>query len=59
MKTGYALVNDTASLLLATLSIPCSLITLCSRSLASAGAEMLECMSEASMTTEIQASMLI
>ncbi|CAM3153912.1 Uncharacterised protein [Legionella steigerwaltii] len=57
--TGYALVNAVAGLLLAALSIPCSLVTLGTRSLATVGAEVLECMNEASTTTEIYTSMLI
>lgn len=57
--TGYVLANAASSLLLAVLSIPCSLITLATRSLANVGADVLECMNEASTTTEIQTSMLI
>ncbi|KTC88780.1 hypothetical protein OQJ15_06365 [Fluoribacter dumoffii] len=50
---GYSLVNAAAGLLLALLSIPCSLIVLGTRSLATVTADVLECMNNASMTTEV------
>ncbi|WP_454783957.1 hypothetical protein [Legionella sp. WA2024007413] len=56
--TGYALLVASASLLLAALSIPCALITLGTRSIASMGAEVLECMNNMETTTEVQESKL-
>ncbi len=56
--TGYSILLTAASLLLAALSIPCALVTLGTRSLASVGAEVLECMNNMETTTEVQTSML-
>lgn len=57
--TGFALMIAAASIVLAVLSFPCSLLTLATRSLATAGAELLECMNDSDTTTEAQTSMLI
>ncbi|KTD66030.1 hypothetical protein Lsan_0685 [Legionella santicrucis] len=44
--TGYALVLSTASFLLAILSIPCSLASLGTRTLSTAGSQLIECMDD-------------
>ncbi|KTD11777.1 hypothetical protein Lgra_1235 [Legionella gratiana] len=52
--TAYALVLSTASFLLAILSIPCSLVSLGTRTLATVGSEISKCMNDGVLAAELQ-----